>query len=89
MDTPAAIFAFAFAVTVLYAVVGNLVVYVILVRRRAAVRHLWVGVPGYLYRVCVTSNGLVGARLTKFALSTDIAAFLTVPLVIGLMVTTQ
>ncbi|ABI81832.1 hypothetical protein Pcar_3212 [Syntrophotalea carbinolica DSM 2380] len=57
----------------LYAVIGNFVVYTILVWRGVSVDFLWAGTPGYLAKVCSKNIGLVGAKLTWVARSTDIA----------------
>jgi hypothetical protein len=61
----------AFALSVAYAVIGNAAVYVILRRRQVPVRHMWAGTPTYLYRVC-RDTPEVGARLRRFAASTDV-----------------
>ena len=79
---------FAFAASVVYAVIGNAVVYLLLVRRKVALRKLWAGTPGYLYTQCVRSNGAVGPLLTRFALSTDIAFVLAFIFAIPLMMQT-
>jgi hypothetical protein len=62
-----------FALSVLYAVLGNAVVYFILLRRGVPTRSLWAGTPFYLYRVCLGAGPTVGVRLRRFAYSTDIA----------------
>lgn len=62
-----------FALSVLYAVLGNVFVYGILIRRKIQVRSLWAGTPGYLYRVCATETAIIGPGLRRFALSTNIA----------------
>ena len=63
----------AFGLSVLYAVLGNVVVYWLLVRRRVAVRFFWSGTPGYLYRVCAQATPSVGIHLRRFAYSTNVA----------------
>ncbi len=62
-----------FALSVLYAVLGNAIVRVILRRRGVPVRWLWAGTPGYLYRVCAQATPTVGNHLRGFAYSTDVA----------------
>ncbi len=64
---------FAFALSVLYAVLGNAIVYCILVRRGVPVRFLWAGAPGYLYRVCAEATPSVGMHLRRVAYSTNVA----------------
>lgn len=63
---------FIFALSVVYAVLGNVVVFVILSRRRVPMRFMWAGTPTYLYRVCRRSSA-VGVLLRRFAASTDVA----------------
>jgi len=75
-----------FAMGVVYAVVGNAVVYVVLLRRKVPVRAIWAGVPSYLYRVCANADPKVGAGLRRFALSTDVALVLSALLALGLQV---
>lgn len=62
-----------FVGSVLYAVLGNLFVYVALLRRGVAVRSMWVGMPGYLYRLCISSGLPPDAPLVRFARSTGFA----------------
>ena len=62
----------AFVFSVLYAVLGNLVVYLILSRRQIPMRFVWAGTPTYLYRVC-RQTPEVGLKLRRFAASTDVA----------------
>jgi hypothetical protein len=57
----------------LYALLGNLMVYGILNRRKVQLSSLWAGTPGYLYRVCARETEVVGPTLRRFALSTNIA----------------
>jgi hypothetical protein len=76
------LFIIIFAFSCLYAVLGNIVVYFILIRRKVPLRFIWAGTPGYLYRICSKERTIVGDRLRLFALSTNIA-FL-VAMVIGL-----
>ena len=61
-----------FVFCVVYAVFGNLVVYLILSRRGVPMRFMWAGTPTYLYRVCAKSPD-VGVALRRFAASTNIA----------------
>ena len=84
MRNSTTIWAIAFAAAVLYAVVGNVVVYFALRRRSVTLRPLWAGTPGYLYRVCVDAGAVVGMGLTRFAFSTVIAFLLALLLVIPL-----
>ena len=64
---------FAFAVSALYAVVGNAAVAWVLIRRSVPVRFLWSGTPGYLYRICAENTTTVGKYLRRFAFSTNVA----------------
>jgi hypothetical protein len=73
-----------FALSIAYAVIGNVVVYVILIRRKVPVRFLWAGTPGYLYRICANQSGLVSSGLRKFALSTNILFLVGIVLGVGL-----
>jgi hypothetical protein len=79
----------AFAVAVLYAVLGNVAVYIVLMRRGVPVRSMWAGTPGYLYRVCARADGIVGAALRRFALSTNIAFLLAFLFALGMMGSTS
>ncbi len=72
------LFGILFVLSVAYSVVGNAMVYVMLVRRKVSLSFMWSGTPGYLYRKCVTSPDVVGNALTRFAFST-VASFLVVP----------
>ena len=62
-----------FALCVLYAVLGNALVYAILLRRGVPVRSLWAGTPVYLYRVCLEATPPVSKHLQRLAFSTNIA----------------
>jgi hypothetical protein len=73
-----------FTFSVLYAVLGNVIVYLILIRRRVPVRSIWAGTPGYLYRICVKERTIVGNRLRRFALSTNIAFIVALVFGVGL-----
>ena len=75
-----------FALSVVYAVVGNAVVYVVLLRRKVPVRSIWAGVPTYLYRVCAHADSKAGTALRRFALSTDVALAISAVLAIGLVI---
>jgi hypothetical protein len=75
-----------FALSVVYAVVGNAVVYVVLLRRKVPVRSIWAGVPTYLYRVCANADSKVGTALRRLALSTDVALAISAVLAIGLVI---
>jgi hypothetical protein len=61
-----------FALSVAYAVFGNVAVYVALARRKVPMRLMWSGTPGYLYRVCVQSSA-VSIGLRRFAFSVNVA----------------
>lgn len=61
-----------FTVSVAYAVLGNVAVYLALTRRKVPLHFIWVGTPGYLYRICVASPA-VGPGLCRFAFSTNVA----------------
>ncbi len=73
-----------FVASVLYAVLGNAIIYIILIRRKVSPRFFWAGTPGYLYRVCVNATPTVGTRLRHFAFITNIAFFVAIMLGIGL-----
>jgi hypothetical protein len=73
-----------FVASVSFAVLGNAIVYIILVHRKVPLRSFWAGTPGYLYRVCVNSPS-VGTRLRRFAFSTNIAFLTAIVLGIGLI----
>ena len=61
----------AFALVATYAVLGNMVVYFVLVQRQVPVRFIWAGTPCYLAGVC--SKHEPGTKLLWFARSTDVA----------------
>jgi hypothetical protein len=69
----------AFAITWMlvgvYAVVGNFLVYAMLVQRQIPVQFLWASTPGYLVRVCSENASLAGTKLLWFARSTVVALF--------------
>lgn len=71
-----------FALSVAYAVLGNVIVYVILLRRHVPVSFMWAGTPGYLYRVCVAAR--VGVCVQRFAFSTNIALGVAMILGVGI-----
>jgi len=77
--------AIAFAAAVAYAGAGNALIAGILYRRRIPFRSIWAGTPFYLYGVCIrmipSSRGL---RL--FALTTDAAFVLALPLGVWLLI---
>lgn len=75
----------AFAECVIYAVVGNAVVFLTLTWRRTPLRWVWAGMPFYLYGICNHASPPAGRALTAFALSTNIAALLAVPAAIWLV----
>ena len=77
MSTPAILA----ALSGLYAIFGNIVVYVVLIDRKIPVSFMWSGTPFYLYRVCGREPDKTGIVLKRFALSTNIAFFLTFALV--------
>jgi hypothetical protein len=77
------LFVVSFVFSGLYAVLGNIIVYFILIRRKVTLRSIWAGTPGYLYRICVKERAIVGSRLRRFAFSTNIA-FL-VAMILGLV----
>ena len=54
-----------------YAVLGNVLVLLALMRRNVPLNFMWAGIPGYLYRRCIGAD--VGTALTRFALSTNVA----------------
>jgi hypothetical protein len=76
--------AIAFAVCVVYGVIGNAIVLFALVRRKTPMRLMWTGVPFYLYGLCNRSSPPVSRALTGFALSTNIALLLAIPALIWL-----
>ena len=60
-----------FATCIAYAVIGNAIVLVVLLRRKTPLRTMRGGTPLYLYGVC---SSLPNHRaLTAFALSTNVA----------------
>ena len=63
-----------FFISGVYAIVGNLVVYNLIVKRGVTVKRFFAGYPGYLYSICVKSD-VVSNRVTRFALSTNYALF--------------
>jgi hypothetical protein len=71
--------ALVFALSITYAVVGNVVVLLILIRRRTPFRFIWAGTPLYLYGICNRSTPPTSRALTGFALSTNIALFVAIP----------
>lgn len=73
-----------FSLAGVYAVLGNLAVYVMLSSRGVAVRGFLAGVPGYLYRVSVAAGPTVSNKLRYFSLSTNIAFLVFVLLGFGL-----
>jgi hypothetical protein len=62
-----------FAVSAMTGVLGNLVVYIVLIHRGVTIRHLWAGTPGYLYRLCVRNEPEVGVRLRRMAFVAHVA----------------
>ena len=81
MNVVMAIFVFS----ALYSMLGNLVAYIVLVNRDAEMRFMWVGIPGYLYRVCLRTPG-IGKALQRFVVSTDVALIAVVASGIGVVV---
>ncbi len=73
-----------FTLTTVYAVLGNIIVYIILMRRKVRFRSIWAGTPGYLYRICLRERTVVGKRLCRFAFSTNIAFLIAVVIGLGL-----
>ena len=71
----------AFVLAVLYAVIGNAIVFHVLVRRKVPLRFMWSGTPFYLYGMCNHLSPPLPA-LKAFALSTNMALILAVPLLI-------
>jgi hypothetical protein len=67
--------AFMFMGAVAYTVLGNFVVYVILVSRKVLVRFGYVGAPFHLHRACVQASPAMPC-LRAVTLSTDIAVLL-------------
>jgi hypothetical protein len=72
---------FAFVLTVLYAVIGNAIVFLILAQRKVPLRFMWAGTPLYLYGMCKRLSPPMPI-LKAFALSTNISLLLAVPLLI-------
>lgn len=73
-----------FAFCGIYAVLGNVIVYFVLIRRKVPLRSIWAGTPGYLYHICLRERVIVSTRLRRFALSTNIAFLIAVILGLGL-----
>ena len=74
---------FIFVLSIVYAVLGNVVVYLILSRRKVPMRSMWAGTPTYLYRVCRQSP-VVGVVLCRFVASTNVAFIVAMLLLIFL-----
>jgi hypothetical protein len=66
-------FLVVFALSLAYAVLGNVAVYLMLPHRGTAINSFWVGVPGYLYKFTVAGTGL-----RRFALSTNVAFLIAI-----------
>jgi hypothetical protein len=73
-----------FSFYVLYAVLGNIIVYFILIHRKVPLRSIWAGTPAYLYRICVRERTLVGDSLRRFAFTTNVAFLVAMALGLGL-----
>jgi hypothetical protein len=73
-----------FVLSVLFAVLSNLAVYTLLIRRHVPLRHLWAGTPGYLYRVCLRFEPDVGVGIRQLALFSGIAFALAIALAVPL-----
>ena len=71
----------ASVLAVLYAVIGNGIVFLFLARRKVPLRFMWSGTPFYLYGVCKRLSPPMPA-LKAFALSTNIALLLAFPLLV-------
>jgi hypothetical protein len=69
----------AFVASTAYAVIGNAVVLMVLLHRKAPLRLIWSGTPFYLYGVCNRSSPAAGRALRAFALSTNLALLLAIP----------
>jgi hypothetical protein len=77
------------AVCIVYAVIGNAVVFVLLTRRKVPLRFMWAGTPTYLYRACVDAGSNVGAGLRRFAFSTNVAFVIAMLLALELTGTSR
>ena len=77
--------AIVFAAAVIYAAAGNAIIAGILYRRRIPFRSVWAGTPFYLYGVCIRMTP-ASRGLRAFALTTDAAFVLAVPLGVWLMI---
>ena len=75
---------YGFAISVIYAVLGNVFVYLVLLKRHAPMRSMWVGTPGYLTRVCNENPALAGPAPRWFSISTVLAFFLAFFFAFGL-----
>ena len=64
-----------FALSGVYAVFGNLAVYILLVRHGVSVSFVWAGTPGYLLRKCHESGQ---GSLARFSFSTQVALMVCV-----------
>jgi hypothetical protein len=71
----------AFLVAALYGIFGNVIVWLMLTHRKVPLRFIWSGAPFYLYRVCNRMSP-PSPTLKAFALSTNVALILAVPLLI-------
>lgn len=74
-----------FVIAVVYAILGNLVAYVMLASRGVPVHTFFAGVPGYLYRICVSAGPSVSINLRRFCLSTGVAFLVAALLGLGLV----
>jgi hypothetical protein len=75
-----------FGLSILAGVLGNFFVYLALVRRGVPVRHLWAGTPGYMYRVCVRNESVIGVPIRRMAFGSHIALVLSFVLVFPLYI---
>jgi hypothetical protein len=76
---------FLFVLSVTYAVLGNAIVCLVLIRRKVSLSFFLAGTPGYLYRVCAQAGPVVGTPLRRFAWTTNVAFALAAMLGLGLI----
>jgi hypothetical protein len=73
-----------FALSVLFCVLGNAVVYVLLRSRGVPASFTWAGTPFYLYGLCNRAQPPVPPFLRRLALATNLAFVLALVLAVPL-----
>jgi hypothetical protein len=62
-----------------YAGFGNIAAYLIMNHRDVPMKSIWAGTPGYLYRVCRTSDVEAGSAAKFLALTSSLAFLIGFP----------